>query len=120
MSGPSKRRPVTKPSVAEPSVAEPPVTKRPAPRPRSEEELVELLRSRVADLVQLAPHEVDPDAPHGEHGLDSASALVLAAEIEQELDVVLSPSVAWDHPTLRSLARHVYRQLDARRTHEHA
>jgi acyl carrier protein len=73
----------------------------------SSEQILALLVEQTAELVQLAPHEIDPDAPHGEHGLDSASALILAAEVEHRLGVVLSPSVAWDYPTLRALAEHI-------------
>jgi acyl carrier protein len=76
-----------------------------------ERALERLLIERVADIVQLPAHAIDPEAPHGEHGLDSASAVMLTADLEDELGVRLSPSLAWDHPTLRAIAKHVFAQL---------
>lgn len=72
------------------------------------------LVERIADLLLVSPEEIDPEAPHSEHGLDSASAVMLVAELEDELDIALSPSLAWDHPTLRSIAEHVHGMLAAR------
>ncbi len=75
------------------------------------DEIETFLISHVADLVQLAPRDINPEAPHAEHGLDSASALMLIADIEDTYHVRLSPSLAWDHPNLRSMARYLAQQL---------
>jgi acyl carrier protein len=72
------------------------------------EDLERLLVERVADIVMLPPHAIDPEAPHADHGLDSASAVLLTADLEDELGVALSPSLAWDHPSLRAIAAHVF------------
>ena len=63
-----------------------------------------LLIERIAEILYLAPEDIDPDAPHSSYGLDSATALILAAEIEEELGVHVDDSLAWDHPTIRALA----------------
>lgn len=81
-----------------------------------ERDLERFLVERLADLLLLAPHEIDPEAPHSEYGLDSASAVMLVAELEDELAITLSPSLAWDYPTLRSIAEHVHAQLVAGRS----
>ncbi|MCA9604466.1 MAG: acyl carrier protein [Myxococcales bacterium] len=65
------------------------------------------LIERVAELLGIDVSEVDPARPHASYGLDSATALLLAGDIEDELGVRLSDSVAWDYPTLRSLAAHI-------------
>ena len=75
----------------------------------------QLLVERVAELLGLHPSDVDPAKPHSIYGLDSATALVLAADIEDELGVSLPDSVAWDHPTLRSLANHLAAELEEER-----
>jgi len=71
------------------------------------------LVERVAELLGIDISEVDPTRPHASYGLDSATALLLAGDIEDELGVRLSDSVAWDYPTLRALAAHIATQRDA-------
>lgn len=71
-----------------------------------------LLIERVADLLELDPTEVDPSAPHATYGLDSATALMLAADLEEDLGVPMPDSLAWDYPTLRALAAHLSTQTD--------
>lgn len=83
------------------------------PRIERVEELERLLIERVAEIVMLPPHAIDPHAPHSEHGLDSASAVLLTADLEDELGVALSPSLAWDHPSLHAIAEHVFSLVSA-------
>ena len=69
-----------------------------------------LLVERVADLLELDPTDIDPMAPHASYGLDSATALMLAADLEEDLGVPMPDSLAWDYPTLRELAAHLETQ----------
>lgn len=80
-------------------------------KPTTEAEVERYLVERIADLVELPPHEIDPEAPHADHGLDSASAVLLTADLEDDLGIKLSPSLAWDHPNLRSIAQHIAQRL---------
>ena len=73
-------------------------------------DLEALLVERVADLLEVDPTEIDPSAPHASYGLDSATALMLAADLEEDLGVPMPDSLAWDYPTLRELAAHLEAQ----------
>lgn len=81
-------------------------TPEPALPPRTQE-IETLIVERVADILGLEPSEIDPTAAHANYGLDSASAVLIAAELEEELMVPLPDSLAWDHPTLRGLAHFI-------------
>jgi acyl carrier protein len=77
----------------------------------NEEQLERFLITRIAELLSVPASAIDPEAPHADNGLDSASAVLLIAELEDALDIELSPSLAWDHPSLRSIVEHVARRL---------
>jgi acyl carrier protein len=64
------------------------------------------LLARVAAYLDVPVEEVDPDRPLAELGLDSVLALQLSADIEDELDVS-DDTLAWDHPTISAIARHL-------------
>ncbi|OMR21944.1 polyketide synthase [Burkholderia pseudomallei] len=68
------------------------------------------LIERIACYLQRAPHEIRPDTPLDEIGLDSVYALTLCGEIEEVLHLTVEPTIAWDYPTVAEIAR----ELDAR------
>ena len=70
-------------------------------------ELLTLIVRRVADLLEVAPSTIDPTQPFSSYGLDSATALLLAAELEDELNTPLPDSLIWEHSTLSALAEHI-------------
>ncbi len=81
---------------------------------KTEAEIERFLVERIADIVQLPAHAIDPEAPHADHGLDSASAVLLTADLEDELGIELSPALAWDHPNLKSIVRHLATKIAER------
>ncbi|MEV4015110.1 acyl carrier protein [Nonomuraea angiospora] len=62
------------------------------------------LLERVAFYVEREPGEIDPDLKLVEIGLDSVFAMSLSGDIEDEFEVVVEPTVAWDYPTVNALA----------------
>lgn len=97
-----------------------------ADKPVSNSELApvgELLRSGDVDRLTAAVEKwlvnwienrcnepgspVEPDTPFTETGLDSLSAVELGCELEQWLEIEVSPIHAWNHPTSATLARHL-------------
>lgn len=77
----------------------------------SDTDLRSWLRARVAHYVQLDAADIDITAALTTYGLDSVYALTLCGDIEDHLGLVLEPTVAWDHPTIDALARHVEETL---------
>jgi acyl carrier protein len=75
------------------------------------EDLRAWLAARVAAYVRLPVHEIQPDVPLAEYGLDSVYALTLTGEIEDHLGLAIEPTVIWDHPTIDALTRALLQEL---------
>jgi acyl carrier protein len=73
------------------------------------------LIERVATYLRRPARDIDSSVPLAEYGMDSLTALALAADIEDEFDVELAPETAWDHPTIDAL--HVSVTGEIERTH---
>ncbi|WP_326700511.1 acyl carrier protein [Streptomyces sp. NBC_01754] len=71
------------------------------------------LTERIALYLRRRPSEIDPAVPLAEYGLDSVAALSLCGDIEEDFDLVLEPTVAWDYPTVQALAGHLLEEFDA-------
>jgi acyl carrier protein len=71
----------------------------------TEHQFREWLIERVSRYVRRPAQEIDPSAPFAEYGMDSVAALSLFGDIEDAFGMYLEPTVAWDHPTVESLAR---------------
>lgn len=67
------------------------------------DELRSWLAGRIAGYLRLPPQQVDPARRLEEYGLDSLYATVLCGEIEDELGLVVEPTLLWDHPTVDAL-----------------
>jgi acyl transferase domain-containing protein/acyl-CoA synthetase (AMP-forming)/AMP-acid ligase II/acyl carrier protein len=74
---------------------------------RRTEEIETWLVTRFAAKVGRAPHDIDIRQPFTYYGLDSLQAVSLAGELETWLGRSLPATLAWDHPTIALLARHL-------------
>ena len=70
------------------------------------------LIDNVAARLDVSAEEISPHAPFTDFGLDSASAIALTGELSELLGRILSPTLAWDHPTIAQLARHLAGEED--------
>ena len=80
-----------------------------------EREFADWLAARLGEFLQRPAHGIDPRTPFAEYGLDSVAALSLYGDIEEEFALYLEPTVAWDHPTVEALARHLAEEYAAAR-----
>ncbi|MFJ6381736.1 acyl carrier protein [Kitasatospora sp. NPDC092039] len=91
-----------------------PTTGRPA---TAGEHTVETLTGWLADRISLylkrPADEIASGVPLAEYGLDSVAALSLCGDIEEDFDLVLEPTVAWDYPTIDALAGYLVEELRA-------
>jgi acyl-CoA synthetase (AMP-forming)/AMP-acid ligase II/acyl carrier protein len=62
------------------------------------------LLSRLADLLQLRPAEIDTRIPIAQYGLDSVRAVTVSVELQDWLAVRLPPTLLWDYPTIDALS----------------
>ncbi|MBK9266370.1 MAG: thioester reductase domain-containing protein [Polyangiaceae bacterium] len=65
------------------------------------------LSKTIAEMREMAPHEIDPHERFHRYGLDSLGATKLAAALSQKLGRPLSPTIFWEYPTIEALARHL-------------
>jgi len=63
------------------------------------------LISRLSERTKRNPERVDPRAPFTSYGLDSLAAVSLSGELEEWLGRRLSPTLAWEYPSIELLAR---------------
>jgi acyl transferase domain-containing protein/acyl carrier protein len=66
--------------------------------------IIDWLRSSVAHLLQTTPDRINPDERFRDLGLDSRQALDLSAALSTHLEQPVSPTIIWQHPTIRTLA----------------
>ncbi|OBH47042.1 polyketide synthase [Mycobacterium intracellulare] len=70
-------------------------------------EMRQWLRNWVGKAVGRSPDEIDESVPMVELGLSSRDAVAMAADIEDMTGVTLSVAVAFQHPTIESLATRI-------------
>ena len=70
-------------------------------------EMRQWLRNWVGNAVGKSPDDIDESVPMVELGLSSRDAVAMAADIEDMTGVTLSVAVAFQHPTIESLATRI-------------
>ena len=70
-------------------------------------EMRQWLRNYVAKCTGQSPDSIDESVPMVELGLSSRDAVAMAADIEDMTGVTLSVAVAFQHPTIESLATRI-------------
>ncbi|HWF26871.1 MAG TPA: beta-ketoacyl synthase N-terminal-like domain-containing protein, partial [Mycobacterium sp.] len=70
-------------------------------------EMRQWLRNWVGNAVGQSPDAIDESVPMVELGLSSRDAVAMAADIEDMTGVTLSVAVAFQHPTIESLATRI-------------
>jgi acyl carrier protein len=61
----------------------------------------------VAEMLDRAPQDIDPNATFSRIGFDSAMAVQLVVALEDRLDVELLPDLVGDHPTIARLSTYL-------------
>ena len=65
------------------------------------------LIDKVAESLQIDPHEIDIRQEFSEYGLDSVEAINVSGELENYLGCRLSPTLLWDYQNIASLAEYL-------------
>jgi len=66
------------------------------------------LVDKIAAIAELEPNEIDPAKPFGEYGLDSNQSVRLTGELAAAFNLAnISPSIAYDYPTISDLSQHI-------------
>ncbi|BBX64072.1 polyketide synthase [Mycobacterium saskatchewanense] len=83
------------------------VTRTPAKTDMTIPEMRQWLRNYVAKCTGQSPDAIDESVPMVELGMSSRDAVAMAADIEDMTGVTLSVAVAFQHPTIESLATRI-------------
>ncbi len=67
-------------------------------------EIISWCQDYIANLLDMPPGDVDPDAEIADFGFDSAAAVAMVLGLEKNLGRELDPSILFEHRTLRNLA----------------
>jgi len=64
----------------------------------------------LVDRAGVPAEEISRDRPFAEYGLDSLTAVELSHDLEEWLDLELTPVLAWNYPTAARLSRYLAQQ----------
>ncbi|HEY2502020.1 MAG TPA: SDR family NAD(P)-dependent oxidoreductase [Mycobacterium sp.] len=92
------------PSLPDPRPRPPPAGEAPVGEGRGAGEIAAWFLSRLSEELGLSPTEIDPSLPFAHYGLDSVRAIRLTAALEAWLQRELSPTVAYEYPTIELLS----------------
>ncbi|MEP9417353.1 polyketide synthase Pks13 [Gordonia sp. VNQ95] len=70
-------------------------------------ELRDWLRNWVSEATGVPADQINDDRPMEELGLSSRDAVALAADVEDKTGVILTATVAYNHPTIAMLAKRI-------------
>jgi acyl carrier protein len=81
-------------------------------QPSSREAIVSWLVGRFAFYLERPAEEILPDTPLVDLGLDSLYAFSVAGEIEEQFDLDVPATLAWDYPTTNAIAGYLADALE--------
>lgn len=64
----------------------------------------------LAELLEIKPNEFDVQTTFDRYGLDSAAVVGMTGDLETWLGRKIPPNIAYEHPTVESLAQHLAAQ----------
>jgi acyl-CoA synthetase (AMP-forming)/AMP-acid ligase II/acyl carrier protein len=77
-----------------------------APRDRRRS-IESYLRRHLGDLIGVSPRRIHPRVALGALGIDSLKGNELVARLQDELQLELSNTMVWNHPTIADVAEHL-------------
>ncbi len=76
-------------------------------QPQSEEAIRTWLISKISELTDVDPQDIDVQQPFAYYGLDSRQAAILSGELQDWLGCRLPPTLVYDYPNIEVLARYL-------------
>ncbi|BAZ50021.1 phosphopantetheine-binding protein [Nostoc sp. NIES-4103] len=68
--------------------------------------------SYLANLLEVAPEEVDVTIPFDRYGLDSLAAVSLTGDLQDWLGYDVDPTLLYDYPTIEGLVNYLSTSLN--------
>lgn len=73
--------------------------------PQTAEVIQEWIIANIAEQIGVELDEIDINERLDSYGLDSAQAMLLAAQLEDFLGFELSPTLVWHYPTIEAFSK---------------
>jgi acyl carrier protein len=70
-------------------------------------EIQEWLVFYLSQVIEIRPEKIDVTKSFEQYGLDSSAAVVMIGDLEERLGIQLDPTLAYDYPTIESLAKYI-------------
>ena len=70
-------------------------------------QIVDFLTTTLAGIFDTNSQDLDADLDFDSYGLNSSSAIIMLGELEEFIDMDLSPSVLFEHDTINKLATYI-------------
>jgi acyl carrier protein len=80
----------------------------------TKQEISDFCVNQLAEILRIPKQQVDVKATFARVGLDSAMTVYLLMELEDRLNLELSPETFYDHPTVDDLSAHLAEKVTAR------
>ena len=80
----------------------------------TKEEISTFCVDQLAEILRIPTDKVDVNTKFTRLGLDSAMTVYLLMELEDKLDLELSPETFYDHSTVDALSAHLAEKTAAR------
>ena len=87
------------------------VTPPPLPDLTTAAQLEHWLMTWLAQTLQVSIASLDPSRPFAEYGLDSVAAVELTEVLQTRFNLPLSPTLAYEYPTVEAISAYLWQQL---------
>lgn len=74
---------------------------------QQEETIQDWLINHIAIWLLIDADDIDVNEPFAEYGLTSITAVSLTGDLEDWLEIELSPTLAYEYPTIAAMAHHL-------------
>ncbi|MBW4696818.1 MAG: acyl carrier protein [Aphanocapsa lilacina HA4352-LM1] len=74
----------------------------------SQSAIAEWMQAYIGDFLNVDAQQVDVQTDFERFGLDSAIVVSLVSELEEWLELELSPSLLFEYPTIDAMSQHLY------------
>ncbi len=77
----------------------------------TEEELISFCREELSMMTGVAPEMIPDDIRFEELRLNSIHAMQMVDELEDRINLSISPIAFWENPTLSSFCKHIAHRI---------
>lgn len=77
----------------------------------SEQELISFCREELSQMMGIPPESIDINTSFEDLRLNSIHAMQMLDELEDRLNISISPIIFWENPTIASFCKTIAQQI---------